>query len=211
MGSMGWPASSVWVFIAWLGEHCSANTEATGSGPVEAPKIFFFGLFSQLLKLRFTAMVTYSFHLYSRSSHHFRRGVHYMYILWEIKKCSVCIHLNQKMLLWSIGIWCLVIHYSQCILGKTFAWRLCVGDGHLGSQYTYCTPNSQDLRWRFMFVWNLGLTREEAVFHLGVSTWTVERYPCTHQYLHKKQPPLFVNRGSKQNIQRINLDLGSTA
>ena len=32
---------------------------------------FFFGLFSQLLKLRFTAMVTYSFHLYSRSSHHF--------------------------------------------------------------------------------------------------------------------------------------------
>ena len=27
--------------------------------------------FSQLLKLRFTAMVTYSFHLYSRSSHHF--------------------------------------------------------------------------------------------------------------------------------------------
>ena len=31
----------------------------------------FFGLFSQLLKLRFTAMVTYSFYLYSRSSHHF--------------------------------------------------------------------------------------------------------------------------------------------
>ena len=64
-------ASSVWVFIAQLGEHCSANAEATGSNPVEAPKILFFGLFSQLLKLRFTAMVTYSFHLYSRSSHHF--------------------------------------------------------------------------------------------------------------------------------------------
>ena len=43
-----------------------------GSNPVEAPKsFFFFRAFSQLLKLRFTAMVTYSFHLYSRSSHHF--------------------------------------------------------------------------------------------------------------------------------------------
>ena len=35
-----------------LVEHCSANAEATGSNPVEAPK-------------------SYSFHLYSRSSHHF--------------------------------------------------------------------------------------------------------------------------------------------
>ena len=32
---------------------------------------FFFRAISQLLKLRFTAMVTYSFHLYSRSSHNF--------------------------------------------------------------------------------------------------------------------------------------------
>ena len=31
----------------------------------------FFRAFSQLLKLRFTAMVTSPFHLYSRSSHHF--------------------------------------------------------------------------------------------------------------------------------------------
>ena len=71
MNSINWPASSIWVFIAQLGEHCSANAEATGSNPVEAPKKLFFGLFSQLLKLRFTAMVTYSFHLYSRGSHHF--------------------------------------------------------------------------------------------------------------------------------------------
>ena len=71
MNSINWPASSIWVFIAQLGEHCSANAEATGSNPVEAPKNLFFGLFSQLLELRFTAMVTYSFHLYSRSSHHF--------------------------------------------------------------------------------------------------------------------------------------------
>ena len=32
--SMNWPASSVWVFIAQLVEHCSANAEATGLNPV---------------------------------------------------------------------------------------------------------------------------------------------------------------------------------
>ena len=42
-------ASSVWVFIAQLGEHCSANAEATGSNPVEAPKNVFFGLFRNCL------------------------------------------------------------------------------------------------------------------------------------------------------------------
>ena len=71
MNSINWPASSVWVSIAQLGEHCSAKAEATGSNPVEAPEKLFFGLFSQLLKLRFTAMVTNTFHLYSRSSRPF--------------------------------------------------------------------------------------------------------------------------------------------
>ena len=42
-----------------LVEHCSANAEAMGSNPVEDP---FFWAILQLLKLRFTAMVTYSFH-----------------------------------------------------------------------------------------------------------------------------------------------------
>ena len=37
------------VFIAQLGEHCSANAEATGSNPVEAPKIFFSGYFRNCL------------------------------------------------------------------------------------------------------------------------------------------------------------------
>ena len=46
MNSINWPASSVWVFIAQLGEHCSANAEATGSNPVEAPKIFFRDIFA---------------------------------------------------------------------------------------------------------------------------------------------------------------------
>ena len=49
MNSMNWPASSVWVFKGQLGEHCSANAEATGSNPVEAPKIFFSGYFRNCL------------------------------------------------------------------------------------------------------------------------------------------------------------------
>ena len=43
MNSINWPAPNVWVFIAQLVEHCSANAEAMGSNPVEALK-FFFGL-----------------------------------------------------------------------------------------------------------------------------------------------------------------------
>ena len=52
MNSINWPAPNIWVFIAQLVEHCSANAEAMGSNPVEAPKFFFSGLNLQLLKLR---------------------------------------------------------------------------------------------------------------------------------------------------------------
>ena len=45
-----------------LGERCSTKAGAKVWNPVEALKNIFFGLFSQLLKLRFTAMDTYSFH-----------------------------------------------------------------------------------------------------------------------------------------------------
>ena len=49
LNEMMWTAS-VWVFIAQLVEHCSANAKASGSNPVEAPKnIFFFGLFRNCL------------------------------------------------------------------------------------------------------------------------------------------------------------------
>ena len=41
MNSTNWPTPNVWVFIAQLVEHCSANAEAMGSNPVEAPKTFF--------------------------------------------------------------------------------------------------------------------------------------------------------------------------
>ena len=57
---INWPALSVRVFTAQLAEHCSANAEATGSNPVEAPKTFF-GL---LPSRDSTAMVTYSFQMY---------------------------------------------------------------------------------------------------------------------------------------------------
>ena len=53
MNSIKWPALGVWVFIAQLVEHCSANAEATGTNPVESPKKTFFQATSQLLKLRF--------------------------------------------------------------------------------------------------------------------------------------------------------------
>ena len=47
MNSINWPASSAWVFIAQLVEHCSVKAEATGSNPVEALKNFFRDLYSR--------------------------------------------------------------------------------------------------------------------------------------------------------------------
>ena len=40
MNSINWPASNVWVFMDQLVEHCSANAQAMGSSPVEAPQTF---------------------------------------------------------------------------------------------------------------------------------------------------------------------------
>ena len=40
MNSINWPAPNIWVFIAQLVEHYSANAEAMGSNPVEAQKYF---------------------------------------------------------------------------------------------------------------------------------------------------------------------------
>ena len=68
--SINWPASNVWVFIAQLESTAALTRRPRVRIPLK-PRKLFFGLFSQLFKLRFTAMVTYSFHLYSRSSHHF--------------------------------------------------------------------------------------------------------------------------------------------
>ena len=53
MNSINWPASSVWVFVPQLVEHCSMNAEATGSNPVEARKKYFFRATSRFVKLRF--------------------------------------------------------------------------------------------------------------------------------------------------------------
>ena len=72
MNSINWPASSIWVFIAQLGEHCSANAEATGSNSVEAPKNIFSGYFRNCLNcdsLRWshTHSIFSSFNLFSSS------------------------------------------------------------------------------------------------------------------------------------------------
>ena len=45
MNSINWPALPVRVIIAQLVEHFCTDTEATGSKPVEAPKIVFFSGF----------------------------------------------------------------------------------------------------------------------------------------------------------------------
>ena len=50
MNSTNWPAPNVWVFVAQLVEHWSANAKAMGSNPVEVPKFFRVNL--QLLKLQ---------------------------------------------------------------------------------------------------------------------------------------------------------------
>ena len=46
MDSTNWLAPNVWVFIAQLVEHCSANAEDMGSNPIEVPKLFFSGQFA---------------------------------------------------------------------------------------------------------------------------------------------------------------------
>ena len=49
MNSTNWPApNNVWVFIAQLVEHCSANAKTMGSNTVEFPT--FFGLICNCLK-----------------------------------------------------------------------------------------------------------------------------------------------------------------
>ena len=47
---------SVWVFITQLVEHCSANSEAMGSNPIEAEKNLFFGLLRYCLNCDSTAI-----------------------------------------------------------------------------------------------------------------------------------------------------------
>ena len=42
MNSVNWSAPNVWVFIAQLVEHCSANAEVMGSNSIEALKFFFY-------------------------------------------------------------------------------------------------------------------------------------------------------------------------
>ena len=39
MNSTNWPFPNVWVLIAKLVEHCSANAEAICSNPVEVPEL----------------------------------------------------------------------------------------------------------------------------------------------------------------------------
>ena len=58
MNSTNWPAPyDVWVFIAQLVEHCSANAKTMGSNTVEFPTFFRVNL--QLLKMQFPLRRSY--------------------------------------------------------------------------------------------------------------------------------------------------------
>ena len=52
MNSINWSAPNIWVFIAQLVEHCSANAEAMGSNPIEALKEIFRAKIYNCLKLQ---------------------------------------------------------------------------------------------------------------------------------------------------------------
>ena len=64
MNFTNWPAPNMWVFIAQLVDHCSANAEAMGLNPVEALETFV-GHTLRLLKSQLQLpMITSSFHYY---------------------------------------------------------------------------------------------------------------------------------------------------
>ena len=68
-----WPAPNVWVFIAQMVQHCSANAEAMSSNPVEVPVSFFFFFYLQLLKLQLPVRPDdhiFIWNLYFCRSHH---------------------------------------------------------------------------------------------------------------------------------------------
>ena len=70
------------------------------------------------------------------------------------------------------------IHYSRCILGEGFRIAaLCGRRSSWIAVYLHHTPKIQDVTLKLSLEWNVGLSAEDAVFYLGVSTWTVERYP----------------------------------
>ena len=62
----------------------------------------------------------------------------------------------------------LLVHSGGRLLLGDSVWVTVVMDCSMSTSYMY----SQDLILCFMFVWNLWLSVEEAVFYLGVSTWT---------------------------------------
>ena len=70
MNSTNWPAPNVWVFIAQMVEHCSANAEAIGSNPVEVPKTFFGFICNSLNCNNHYDDHIFIQNLYFRSSHH---------------------------------------------------------------------------------------------------------------------------------------------
>ena len=115
INSINWPAPNIWVFIAQLVEHCSANAEAMGSNPVEALK-FFSGLSLQLLKLRLQLR-------WSNLYFNCISAVHIIFILfWKVLIGHLCcvrviqMHLNGFLLAISLLVFnCWKISLTFCV------------------------------------------------------------------------------------------------
>ena len=107
---------------------------------------------------------------------------------WCFQQCQwifvtyYCIYLNpkKKRLLCSIGVWCFMFGHS--LLPVRSGGRLLLGGVVCATvvvDRNIRTPYSRDLSWRVTwFVWNLGLSVEEAAFYLGTSTWIALSSPC---------------------------------
>ena len=102
----------------------------------------------------------------------------------------------------AFGVWSFIS--PGALWRKASSWRLCVGDGRRGSQYVFTILLRSKMA---LCLHGTSGYRYKRLCYLGVSKWTVERYPRRQQYLHKTQPHLFIPRG----FIRVNLDLGSMA
>ena len=106
MNSINWPASIVWVFIAQLVEHCSANAEATDS---LKPRKTFFRDTSQLRKLRFNCdghiFISDCFFLLTRH-------VHYR----EDKEVIIILSIGFMLLFFPFSCVCFCCHYLKFLL-----------------------------------------------------------------------------------------------
>ena len=111
MNSTNWPAPNVWIFIAQMVEHCSANAEAMGSNPVEVPKIFFGFICNSLNCNNHFDDHIFIQNLYFRSSHHLHDLRANPSILLTLQTMFVCLNfVNHSLITYSYFFISIYIH-----------------------------------------------------------------------------------------------------